>query len=105
MSVEKKNSEFCLTDIANKETLELLEWRRLCEQIASFASTPQGKRKCLTSEFPIDIEASRRSLAETLEIGILDSILEGGISFFGWFISNSGFIIAIYIFYILYFVT
>ncbi len=71
------------SDIALKETLELLEWPRLCTQVSTFACTKQGKNRCKNLTLPSDIALSRRKLAETLEIGALDKCVDGGLNFQG----------------------
>ncbi|KGG11437.1 endonuclease MutS2 [Prochlorococcus marinus] len=83
MSYQYSDSESCVADIACDETLDLLEWPRLCEQLASFASTSQGQKKCKTCSIPDDIKTTRRYLSETIEIGSIDEEIEGGISFLG----------------------
>ncbi|MEY3768009.1 MAG: hypothetical protein RLZZ11_1079 [Cyanobacteriota bacterium] len=65
------------------ETLELLEWSRLAEHLASFASTDAGRRLCLRLPLGQDHAASERLLAETTELLALDGLLEGGLSFSG----------------------
>ena len=66
-----------------QEALELLEWPRLAEQLASFASTTQGRCACLELALPACLAASRSLLAETTELLGLDGLLEGGLSFQG----------------------
>ncbi len=66
-----------------KDALELLEWPRLAEQLASFASTAPGRRACLELPLPASLAASRSLLAETSELVGLDGLLEGGLSFQG----------------------
>jgi DNA mismatch repair protein MutS2 len=66
-----------------QDALELLEWPRLAEQLASFASTPPGRRACLELPLPASLAASRSLLAETTELLGLDGLLEGGLSFQG----------------------
>jgi DNA mismatch repair protein MutS2 len=66
-----------------QEALELLEWPRLAEQLASFASTAPGRRACLELALPACLAASRTLLAETTELLGLDGLLEGGLSFQG----------------------
>jgi len=65
------------------ETLELLEWPRLAEQLAGFASTAAGRRRCLALPLAPDLEASRALVAETGELHGLDGVLDGGLSFQG----------------------
>ena len=66
-----------------QDALELLEWPRLAEQLASFASTAPGRRACLELPLPASLAASRTLLAETTELLALDGLLEGGLSFLG----------------------
>jgi len=66
-----------------QEALELLEWPRLAEQLASFASTAPGRSACLELSLPASLAASRSLLAETTELLGLDGLLEGGLSFQG----------------------
>ena len=66
-----------------QEALELLEWPRLAEQLASFASTAPGRSACLKLSLPASLAASRSLLAETTELLGLDGLLEGGLSFQG----------------------
>ena len=65
------------------ETLELLEWPRLAQQLASFASTRAGSRQCSALVPPLDFGESQRRLAETTELLGLDGLTEGGLSFNG----------------------
>ena len=68
---------------ALQETLELLEWPRLCDHLASFASTVQGRRHCKIDALPASLQDSLALQAQTLEMGSLDGVLEGGLSFQG----------------------
>ncbi len=72
---------FCST--AFQESLELLEWPRLCEHLATFASTLKGQSNCINLDLPTSLEISRLRLAETIEIGNLDREIEGGLSLQG----------------------
>ena len=65
------------------ETLELLEWPRLAQQLASFASTRAGARHCSALVPPLSFGESQRRLAETTELLGLDGLTEGGLSFSG----------------------
>ena len=65
------------------ETLELLEWPRLAQQVAGFASTAAGQRRCTGLPLPASCAESRSLLAETTELLGLDGVLEGGLSFRG----------------------
>ncbi|MEB3275712.1 MAG: endonuclease MutS2 [Cyanobacteriota bacterium] len=65
------------------ETLELLEWPRLAEHLASFSGTEAGRRHCLRLPLAADLERSRALIAETGELLALDGLLEGGLSLQG----------------------
>ncbi|WP_398328417.1 endonuclease MutS2 [Vulcanococcus sp.] len=65
------------------EALELLEWGRLGEHVAGFASTTAGRRVCRELPLAPSLEASRQLLAQTTELLALDGVLEGGLSFQG----------------------
>ena len=65
------------------ETLELLEWPRLAQQLASFASTRAGSRHCSALVPPLSFGESQRRLAETTELLGLDGLTEGGLNFSG----------------------
>ncbi len=77
------DSEKSAAEIALQETLELLEWPRLCDYLSTFASTSQGSCKCKSLPLPKDLSTSLERLAETLEIGALDGDLEGGLNLQG----------------------
>ncbi len=66
-----------------QEALELLEWPRLGEHLAGFASTAAGRRHCRVLPLPDSVAESERLLAETTELLGLDGTLEGGLSFQG----------------------
>ena len=68
---------------AQQDTLELLEWPRLCEHLSSFASTVQGRRHCRTDPLPGTLADSLALQAQTLEMASLDGVLDGGLSFQG----------------------
>ena len=65
------------------ETLELLEWPRLAEQVAAFASTAAGRSRTLALPLAPALAISRDWLAETGELLGLDGVLDGGLSFDG----------------------
>ena len=65
------------------ESLILLEWPIVCSHLSTFAVTEQGREKCKSFDLPLDISLSQELLCQTLEIGALDSSLDGGISFQG----------------------
>ena len=66
-----------------EETLELLEWPRLCQHFSTFASTPQGRQHCLKGQLPADLETTLTLQARSMELASLDGLLDGGLSFQG----------------------
>ncbi|WP_416233333.1 endonuclease MutS2, partial [Cyanobium gracile] len=67
----------------HQDTLELLEWPRLAEHLADFASTAAGRRHCAALALPDHPAESRRLLLETTELLALDGLCEGGLSLQG----------------------
>jgi len=65
------------------EALQLLEWDRLGQQIAEFASSVLGREICFALPLAPQIDAARLLLEETSELLALDGLLEGGLSFVG----------------------
>ncbi len=65
------------------ETLGLLEWPRLCEQLAGFAVTGLGRRAALGLQPQNRQSAAQLLLHETTEIGRLDQRQPGGLGFAG----------------------
>ncbi|MFS8866912.1 endonuclease MutS2 [Synechococcus sp. H65.1] len=66
-----------------QETLELLEWRRLCQHLATFAATPLGRRACLELDPWRSREESEVWLDQTEEAMRLDCSQPGGVSLEG----------------------
>ena len=66
-----------------QEALELLEWPRLAQHVASFASTAAGRTLAAALPLAASREDSLRLLAETTELLALDGLTEGGLSFQG----------------------
>ena len=66
-----------------QEALGLLEWPRLCGQVASFASTGAGRRHCEQLPLGASLPESRCLLTETSELLALDGLIEAGLSFQG----------------------
>jgi DNA mismatch repair protein MutS2 len=66
-----------------REALELLEWPRLAQHVASFASTAAGRTLAAALPLAASREDSLRLLAETTELLALDGLTEGGLSFQG----------------------
>ena len=67
MSSQDKELQLSIPDSASEETLQLLEWNKLCEQLSSFASTAQGRRRCIACSIPNKLTHSHRYLSETLD--------------------------------------
>lgn len=65
------------------ETLELLEWSRLCQQLATFASTKLGAIVLRALKIPSSQAESEHLLAQTKEIYALETQLTTGLSFDG----------------------
>ncbi|NJO79019.1 MAG: endonuclease MutS2 [Cyanobacteria bacterium RM1_2_2] len=65
------------------ETLELLEWSRLCQHLATFAATKLGKTAASHLKIPTTLETSQTLLAQTQEAYQLENLLAGGLAFEG----------------------
>ncbi len=65
------------------ETLELLEWSRLCQHLATFAATKLGTRAASHLRIPTAITESQELLAQTQEVYQLESELSHGLAFEG----------------------
>ncbi|MGB7708912.1 MAG: endonuclease MutS2 [Microcoleus sp.] len=65
------------------ETLELLEWPRLCQHLATFAATKLGVAAALQLEIPATPAQTAQLLAQTQEAYQLESRLSGGLTFEG----------------------
>jgi len=65
------------------ETLELLEWPRLCRQLATFAATKLGAIVARQLPIPADRTTSETLLAQTREAWELERRAAGGLSFGG----------------------
>ena len=66
-----------------EETLELLEWPRLCQHFSTFANTSQGRQHCLKGELPADLETTLTYQVRSLELASLDGVIDGGLNFQG----------------------
>ena len=66
-----------------KETLNLLEWSRLCEHLATFAETKIGAVAARNLQLPQSKEVSLQLLAQTTEIYNLEQELDSGWTFRG----------------------
>ncbi len=65
------------------ETLELLEWSRLCQQVATFAATKLGTIAARNLVIPQQPSDSLNLLAQTKEVYDLETRLTGGLSLDG----------------------
>ena len=65
------------------ETLNLLEWHRLCEHLATFAETKIGAVAARNLQLPSAKEVSLQLLAQTTEIYNLEQELDSGWTFRG----------------------
>jgi len=65
------------------ESMNLLEWPIICSHLSTFAVTEQGRKRCKSFDLPLNISSSQELLCQTLEIGLLDNSLDGGMSFQG----------------------
>ncbi|KAG2444932.1 hypothetical protein HXX76_001668 [Chlamydomonas incerta] len=57
---------------AFKATLEMLDWSKLCDQVARFASTHAGKRACRTMTVPEEPAETLRLIEQTRAITLLE---------------------------------
>ncbi|QLE58129.1 endonuclease MutS2 [Nostoc sp. TCL26-01] len=65
------------------ETLELLEWHRLCQHLSTFAATKLGAIASLHLQIPTSQAASELLLNQTKEVYQLESRFASGLSFEG----------------------
>ncbi|ACC78905.1 endonuclease MutS2 [Nostoc punctiforme] len=65
------------------ETLELLEWHRLCQHLATFAATKLGATAARNLKIPDSQTQSEQLLEQTKEVYQLESRLTTGLSFEG----------------------
>lgn len=69
--------------LIQSETLELLEWPRLCQHLATFAATKLGVAAALDLQIPATIAQTAELLAQTQEAYQLESRAGGALSFEG----------------------
>ncbi|HEY9807443.1 MAG TPA: hypothetical protein V6D04_12800, partial [Candidatus Obscuribacterales bacterium] len=65
------------------ETLDLLEWPRLCQHLSTFAATKLGAIAARHLTIPTTLDESLGLLAQTQEVYQLESRLSSGLSFEG----------------------
>ena len=69
--------------LASESTLVMLEWPRVCETVAGFASTATGKQVARNLEMPTDQRRSETLLAETHAALAIESRQSGALVFSG----------------------
>lgn len=69
--------------LIQSETLELLEWHRLCQHLATFAATKLGTTAARHLKIPDSQTQSEQLLEQTKEVYQLESRLTTGLSFEG----------------------
>ncbi|MEA5509273.1 endonuclease MutS2 [Crocosphaera sp. UHCC 0190] len=67
----------------HQETLNLLEWPRLCQHLATFAATKMGVVAARNLPIPTTLPESKQLLAQTQEIYRLEQTLDAGWTFEG----------------------
>ncbi len=65
------------------ETLELLEWSRLCQHLSTFAATKLAAIATRNLKIPASLSESQELLAQTKEVYQLENRLSNGLSFEG----------------------
>ncbi|MEP0887855.1 MULTISPECIES: endonuclease MutS2 [unclassified Leptolyngbya] len=65
------------------ETLDLLEWSRLCQHVATFAATKLGAIALRNLRIPETLAESQNLLEQTKEAYLLENRLPGGLKFDG----------------------
>lgn len=71
------------SDLIQSETLELLEWNRLCQHLSTFAATKLGAIAARHLTIPNSQDQSEQLLGQTKEIYQLENRLATGLSFEG----------------------
>jgi DNA mismatch repair protein MutS2 len=69
--------------LIQSETLELLEWPRLCQHLATFAATKLGAIAAQKILIPDTLDETQQLLAQTREVYQLESRLTSGLTFEG----------------------
>lgn len=72
-----------LGKLIQSETLDLLEWPRLCQHLATFAATKLGAIAACNLQIPATLDETRELLAQTRETYELEMRLPTGLSFEG----------------------
>jgi DNA mismatch repair protein MutS2 len=82
LDILKLKTYYSIT-LITRETLELLEWQRLCQHLATFADTKLGAIAARNLTLPVTKEASLQLLAQTQEIYNLEQQLDAEWTFKG----------------------
>lgn len=84
---QRKDSSFLtdtrLTLVPQLETLDLLEWSRLCQHVATFAATKLGAIAARQLAIPTTQAATEQLLAQTQDVYDLETRLPSGLKFDG----------------------
>ena len=78
-----KDVETDWVNLIQAETLELLEWSRLCQHLSTFAATKLGAIAAQNLKIPINKAETLTLLAQTREVYDLESRAAGSLSFDG----------------------
>jgi len=78
-----KDVETDCENLIQAETLELLEWSRLCQHLATFAATKLGAIAAQNLKIPTQLAETLTLLAQTREVYDLESRPSGGLNFDG----------------------
>lgn len=78
-----RNSEIAVGLLIQSETLELLEWPRLCEHLATFAATKLGAIAARQIHIPTSLAETEQLLTQTQEVYELETSLATSLSFEG----------------------
>lgn len=81
--ISPRSSEIAVSPLIQSETLELLEWPRLCEHLATFAATKLGAIAARQIHIPTSLAETEQLLTQTKEVYYLETALTTSLSFEG----------------------
>ncbi len=81
--ISPRSSEIAVSALIQSETLELLEWPRLCEHLATFAATKLGAIAARQIHIPTSLAETEQLLTQTKEVYHLETALTTSLSFEG----------------------
>ena len=81
--ISPRSSEIAVSPLIQSETLELLEWPRLCEHLATFAATKLGAIAARQIHIPTSLAETEQLLTQTKEVYHLETALTTSLSFEG----------------------